>query len=307
MPIFEEKAQIVQFPKFLDERGNLSVVESQKQVPFRFRRCYWIYDVPGGELRGSHAFKNQHEVIVALSGSFDAVIHDGKEEKRYSLSRSYYGLYLPPMHYRTLDNFSTNSLALVISSTPYEEDDYIWERDEFCRMKSAWTPTPLQNASDASLVMSLNSGCAGENAPDIAAVKAATVDDCVLMTLPRHSERSGSLTSLENSKDIPFDVKRIFYLYDIPGGENRGGHAHKQCHQMLVAASGAFDVKVADGKNEKIYRLDRPYYGLHVPPGVWAEELNFSSGSICLVLTSHEFDESDYWRSYDKYLEFKKA
>ena len=297
MPIFEEKAQIVQFPKFLDERGNLSVVESQKQVPFRFRRCYWIYDVPGGELRGSHAFKNQHEVIVALSGSFDAVIHDGKEEKRYSLSRSYYGLYLPPMHYRTLDNFSTNSLALVISSTPYEEDDYIWERDEFCRMKSSWTPAPLEYAPcivDA-------------KAPDIAAVKAATVDDCSLLTLPRHSERSGSLTSLENSKDIPFDVKRIFYLYDIPGGENRGGHAHKECHQMLVAASGAFDVKVSDGKNEKIYRLDRPYYGLHVPPGVWAEELNFSSGSICLVLTSHEFDEEDYWREYGDYVAFKRG
>lgn len=297
MPFFEEKAQIVQFPKFLDERGNLSVVESQKQVPFRFRRCYWIYDVPGGELRGSHAFKNQHEVIVALSGSFDAVIHDGKKEKRYSLSRSYYGLYLPPMHYRTLDNFSTNSLALVISSTPYEEDDYIWERDEFCRIKSAWTPIPLQYAPDA----------VSDKVPDIAAVKAATIDDCALLTLPRHSERSGSLTSLENSKDIPFDVKRIFYLYDIPGGENRGGHAHKECQQMLVAASGAFDVKVSDGKNEKIYRLDRPYYGLHVPPGVWAEELNFSSGSICLVLTSHEFDENDYWRDYDKYLKFKKA
>ena len=245
MPIFEEKAQIVQFPKFLDERGNLSVVESQKQVPFRFRRCYWIYDVPGGELRGSHAFKNQHEVIVALSGSFDAVIHDGKEEKRYSLSRSYYGLYLPPMHYRTLDNFSTNSLALVISSTPYEEDDYIWERDEFCRLKPTWKPTLQENTAEAN--------CAQK--PDIAAVKAATIDDCKLLTLPRHSERSGSLTSLENSKDIPFDVKRIFYLYDIPGGENRGGHAHKECHQMLVAASGAFDVKVSDGKNEKIYRL----------------------------------------------------
>ena len=297
MPIFEEKAQIVQFPKFLDERGNLSVVESQKQVPIRFGRCYWIYDVPGGELRGSHAFKNQHEVIVALSGSFDAVIHDGKEEKRYSLSRSYYGLYLPPMHYRTLDNFSTNSLALVISSTPYDEDDYIWERDEFCRLKPTWKPPLQENTAEAN--------CAQK--PDIAAVKAATIDDCKLLTLPRHSERSGSLTSLENSKDIPFDVKRIFYLYDIPGGENRGGHAHKECHQMLVAASGAFDVKVSDGKNEKIYRLDRPYYGLHVPPGVWAEELNFSSGSICLVLTSHEFDESDYWRSYDRYLEFKKA
>lgn len=297
MPIFEEKAQIVQFPKFLDERGNLSVVESQKQVPFRFRRCYWIYDVPGGELRGSHAFKNQHEVIVALSGSFDAVIHDGKEEKRYSLSRSYYGLYLPPMHYRTLDNFSTNSLALVISSTPYEEDDYIWERDEFCRMKSSWTPAPLDNVSV--------DGCAKKS--DLAPVKAATIDDCSLLTLPRHSERSGSLTSLENSKDIPFDVKRIFYLYDIPGGENRGGHAHKECHQMLVAASGAFDVKVSDGKNEKIYRLDRPYYGLHVPPGVWAEELNFSSGSICLVLTSHEFDEEDYWREYGDYVAFKRG
>jgi hypothetical protein len=184
MPIFEEKAQIVQFPKFLDERGNLSVVESQKQVPFRFRRCYWIYDVPCGELRGSHAFKKQHEVIVALSGSFDAVIHDGKEEKRYSLSRSYYGLYLPPMHYRTLDNFSTNSLALVISSTPYEEDDYIWECDEFCRIKSAWMPMPLQYAPDA----------VSDKAPDIVAVKAATIDDCALLTLPRHSERSGSLT-----------------------------------------------------------------------------------------------------------------
>jgi hypothetical protein len=298
MPIFEEKAQIVQFPKFLDERGNLSVVESQKQVPFRFRRCYWIYDVPGGELRGSHAFKNQHEVIVALSGSFDAVIHDGKEEKRYSLSRSYYGLYLPPMHYRTLDNFSTNSLALVISSSSYDEDDYIWELDDFCRMKSTWTPTPLAYPDE---IPTKNPD------PGYAGAKAATIDDCELMTLPRYSERSGGLTSLENSKDIPFDVKRIFYLYDIPGGENRGGHAHKQCHQMLVAASGAFDVKVSDGKKEKIYRLDRPYYGLHVPPGVWAEELNFSSGSICLVLTSHEFNESDYWRSYDKYLEFKRG
>ncbi len=261
MPIFEEKAQIVQFPKFLDERGNLSVVESQKQVPFRFRRCYWIYDVPGGELRGSHAFKNQHEVIVALSGSFDAVIHDGKEEKRYSLSRSYYGLYLPPMHYRTLDNFSTNSLALVISSTPYEEDDYIWERDEFCRMKSAWTPTPLQYAPEAASAKSPDSVCVG--APDIGAVKAATIDDCVLMTLPRHSERSGSLTSLENSKEIPFDVKRIFYLYDIPGGENRGGHAHKECHQMLVAASGAVLRPACPARS--LGRRTELLFGLHLP------------------------------------------
>ncbi|MBQ2560656.1 MAG: WxcM-like domain-containing protein [Fibrobacter sp.] len=132
------------------------------------------------------------------------------------------------------------------------------------------------------------------------------IADCSLITLPRISERSGSLTPIENSKEIPFDVERIFYLYDIPGGETRGGHAHKECHQMLVAASGAFDVRVSDGKDEKIYRLDRPYFGLHIPPGVWAEELGFSSGSICLVLTSHAFDESDYWRDYDEFLKFKQ-
>ncbi|MCQ2063613.1 MAG: WxcM-like domain-containing protein [Fibrobacter sp.] len=303
MAVFDSKAQIVQLPRFLDERGNLSVLESEKQIPFKIRRCYWIYDVPGGELRGSHAFKRQHEIIIALSGSFDAVIHDGTEEKRYSLSRSYYGLYLPPMHYRTLDNFSTNSLALVLSSTPYEEDDYIWEREDFCKLKSEMLASG--NAFEGDKGFAFKDNCADICGGDLA--KKATVDDCRLITLPRHSERSGSLTSIENSKDIPFDVKRVFYLYDIPGGESRGGHAHKECHQMLMAASGAFDVKVSDGVNEKVYRLDRPYYGLHIPPGVWAEEMNFSSGSICLVLTSHEFVEADYWRSFEEYLKFKKA
>lgn len=298
MPFFDSNAQVIQLPKFLDERGNLSVLESGKQIPFKIRRCYWIYDVPGGELRGSHAFKRQHEIIIALSGSFDALIHDGREEKRYSLSRSYYGLYLPPMHYRTLDNFSTNSLALVLSSTPYEEDDYIWEREDFCKQKNSMNAVPVAICDSSSDVL------AGMN-PDKA--KSATIDDCSFIKLPRHSERSGSLTSIENSKDIPFDVRRVFYLYDIPGGESRGGHAHKECHQMLVAASGAFDVKVSDGKNEKVYRLDRPYYGLHIPPGVWAEEMNFSSGSICLVLTSEHFNESDYWRDFNEYLRFKKG
>ena len=138
-------------------------------------------------------------------------------------------------------------------------------------------------------------------------LKNARIGNCSLITLPRISERSGTLTPIENSKEIPFDSERVFYLYDIPGGETRGGHAHKECHQMLVAASGAFDVKVSDGENEKVYRLDRPYYGLHIPPGVWAEELGFSSGSICLVLTSHAFDEADYWRDYNEFLKFKKS
>lgn len=123
--------QLISLPRILDDRGNLSFIESERHIPFKIRRCYWIYDVPGGEIRGSHAFRKQHELIVALSGSFDIVVHDGKEEIRHSMRRSYYGLYLPPMHYRTLDNFSTNSVALVLSSEAYDSDDYIWEFEDF--------------------------------------------------------------------------------------------------------------------------------------------------------------------------------
>jgi hypothetical protein len=127
---------------------------------------------------------------------------------------------------------------------------------------------------------------------------------CRYIEFPRTTERSGSLTPIESFKDIPFEINRVFYLYDIPGGENRGGHAHKECHQLLIAASGAFDAKIDDGKHSQIIRLDRPYYGVYVPPGVWAEELNFSSGSICLVFASHPYDEADYIRDYKRFLSY---
>ena len=109
---------------------------------------------------------------------------------------------------------------------------------------------------------------------------------------------------MESFKDVPFEINRVFYLYDIPGGENRGGHAHQECHQLLIAASGAFDAKIDDGQNSQIIHLDRPYYGVYVPPGVWAEELNFSSGSICLVLASHPYEEADYIRDYKRFLSY---
>ena len=132
MPIFDEKAKIVQFPRFLDERGNLSVLESEKQVPFRFRRCYWIYDVPGGEERGGHAYKETEEFIIALSGSFDVVLDDGKGNvQTFQLNRSYYGLYVPKMIWRQMANFSTNSVAMVLASTPYNAEDYIRDYDVF--------------------------------------------------------------------------------------------------------------------------------------------------------------------------------
>lgn len=123
--------KIINLPKILDDRGNLSVIEEDTHVPFKIIRVYWIYDVPGGEFRGSHAFRNTDELIVAMSGSFDVIVHDGNEEKRFSLNRSYYGLYLPKMTWRKLDNFSTNSLALVFASREYDEDEYIRDFDQF--------------------------------------------------------------------------------------------------------------------------------------------------------------------------------
>jgi len=132
-----------------------------------------------------------------------------------------------------------------------------------------------------------------------------SVFDCHIYQLRQISAVSGRITPVENGFDLPFDVKRVFYLYDIPAGENRGAHSHKDCHQFLVAASGSFEVMVEDGIHRKTLFLNQPFLGLHIPPGIWAREQNFSSGSICLVLTSHPYDEADYIRSYDDYLKYR--
>ena len=123
--------KLIQLPKFLDARGNLSFIEQENHIPFKIERTYWIYDVPGGEKRGGHAYKENEELIVALSGSFDVIIDDGKEMKTFSLNRSYYGLYVPKGTWREMQNFSTNSLALILSSTKYDVNDYIRDYDEF--------------------------------------------------------------------------------------------------------------------------------------------------------------------------------
>lgn len=125
--------QILELSKFTDPRGNLSVIEEFKDIPFKIERTYWIYDVPGGEYRGGHAFRETQELIVALSGSFDVILDTGKEKQSFHLNRSYYGLYVPKNTWRELNNFSTNSLALVLASTQYNEDDYIHDYDEFLK------------------------------------------------------------------------------------------------------------------------------------------------------------------------------
>ncbi|MBN2486821.1 MAG: WxcM-like domain-containing protein [Bacteroidales bacterium] len=128
--------KIFNLPKILDVRGNLSFIEEESHLPFKIRRVYWIYDVPGGEIRGGHAFRETEELIVALSGSFDVVLNDGGQEHRFHLNRSYYGLFVPKMFWRMIENFSTNSLALIIASTDYSEGDYIRDFDDFKKIKS---------------------------------------------------------------------------------------------------------------------------------------------------------------------------
>ena len=136
-------------------------------------------------------------------------------------------------------------------------------------------------------------------------MKDSSVYNCNILPLSKIHNNAGNITVIESENNIPFSTKRVYYLYDIPGGSSRGGHAHKELYQLIIAASGSFDVLLDDGINKKITRLDRPYYGLLVVPGLWRELFEFSSGSICLVLTSHVYDESDYIRNYNDFTNYK--
>lgn len=135
-----------------------------------------------------------------------------------------------------------------------------------------------------------------------------SVFDCTMVELSRHhSDRKGDISVVENGKTLPFDVKRVYYLYDVPGGESRGGHAHKELSQLIVAASGSFTVTLDDGKVKRTFMLNRPYQGLYVVPGIWRDLDDFSSGAVCMVLASHEYDPQDYIRDYDEFLKEKQS
>ena len=137
-------------------------------------------------------------------------------------------------------------------------------------------------------------------------MKQTTVYDCSVIEMDKHHSDVGNITVIENNKDVPFSVERTYYLYDVPGGEERGGHAHRELQQLIIAASGSFDVVLDDGNVKRTVTLNRPYRGLLVVPGLWRELNNFSSGSVCLVLASHKYDETDYIRDYEDFLRYKK-
>lgn len=288
--------QILQLPKIVDARGNLSFVEANRHIPFEIKRAYWIYDVPGGEVRGGHAFREQDEFIVALSGSFDVVVDTGNgRKKRFPLNRSYFGLYIPKGVWRSLENFSTNSLALVLASTVYNENDYIRDYAEFITFANDKVNEQYNRLINNCLSI-----------PLVSDFTLSTVNECSVNELDKNHRIKGNITVVENRQVVPFDIERVYYLYDVPGGEERGGHAHKDLSQLIVAASGSFDVVLDDGTTKKTITLNRPYQGLYVVPGIWRELVNFSSGSSCLVLASHKYDEADYIRDYNEFLKYKK-
>lgn len=138
-------------------------------------------------------------------------------------------------------------------------------------------------------------------------MKATTVFDCTLIQLPKNHQENGNITAINNSIEVPFNIERVYYLYDVPGGESRGGHAHKQLQQLIVAASGSFDLIVDDGHTRRTFHLNRPYQGVLMPAGLWRELDNFSSGSICLVMASDQYDEGDYIRDRAEFNKYKNV
>lgn len=292
---------LLQLPKILDPRGNLTFIENGAQVPFDIQRAYWIYDVPAGEERHGHAFRSASEFIVALSGSFDVVTDNGDGEQRISLGRSFYGLLVPPMSWRRIDNFSTNSVALVLSSTPYDEADYIRDFNQWKQELSAATAKQCVDTFSA-LEQIQSDPLQRLTTPfdkyDFS--RRNNLDDCRVIDLSRHRHPNGSLTVVDNAENI-FPIRRVFYLYDVPGDSERGGHSHYRAHELIIAASGAFDVTLTDGVDSRTFTLNRPYKALYIPYGIWRSLDNFSSGSVSLVLTSELYTEADYCRSMKQF------
>ena len=256
---------------------------------------HWIYDVPGGEERGGLAYKETEEFIVAMSGSFDVLVDDGEQRYHFSLNRSYMGVYVPAGTWRTITNYSTNAVAVIAASTHYDPNDAIRDYEEF----KLWKQSVMKNTSPITHHPSPITHHPSETK--------FSVYDCGIIELDRHhSRRKGDISVVENGETVPFDVKRIYYLYDVPGGESRGSHGHKHLEQLIVAVSGAFTVTLDDGNVRRSFTLNRPYQGLLVKPGMWRTLDDFSSGSVCLVLASEKYDASDYIRDYSVFVEYRK-
>jgi WxcM-like, C-terminal len=262
---------LVSLPQIPERRGNLTALEELVHLPFRIGSVRWFYELPAGRSWSAGEDDLGDSLIVALSGSFDVVIGAG----RVRLARANIGLAVPASVGWTVEHPATNSVGLIISSRPTRPQ----------RIRA--------DQPDRSAARDLN--------PD------STIDDCRRIGLPRHHRGQGSTTSVVPHAAVPFDVVRVYYLYDVPGGAERGGHAHRQLEQVLVSVAGSFDVVLKDGRRVKTVRLDRAHSGVFIATGIWRELRNFSSGAICLALASAPYDEDDYIREYDDFRRAKQV
>ena len=262
--------KLLSLPKITDRRGNLSFFENEVPVPFNIGEVRWTYDIPGDTKKNIKRCINTDEIIIALSGSYDVSTINDTQKQTTHLNRAYNGLWLPSGTKKKLDNFSTNSVALTISASNDTE--------------------ALSKAKQ-----------------DIVTNGIYNVYDCHIIEIDKqNAENKGRYSTVKNSKEIPFDIKRIYYLYDVPFGVMRGGHAHKTLNQVLFAVSGSFTVNLNDGKVKRSITMNRPNQGLLIKPGIWRTIDNFSSGSVCLVLASEKYNPDDYIRKYSDYIDYRK-
>ena len=261
---------IIEIPKIADPRGNLSFVQFPEVSPFHPGEVEWFYDIMSDSARSPWQSFDNHLMIVCVSGAFDVVVKVDSNEKEFRLDRCYRALFIPERYEFRIKNFVTNSAGLIIKEGKADAD----------KICEAPTDSVIQNSHIDS-----------------------NIDDVRVITLDINSGKSGKSSGVINGDNVlPFDVRRIFYLYDVPAASVRGGHSHYQGRELIVAVSGAFQVELDDGMNRRRWTLDRPFHGLYVPTGLWRVIDSFSGGAVCMVLTSTDFKESDYVRSYDDFL-----
>ena len=259
---------MIKLPKIEDPRGNLSFIEAGPRgaCPFEIVSVRWIYDMPSGHQIGYSLDTDESQLNVAMSGSFDMVLES--DPLRITLNRSDRGIEVGPGDGLKIDNFSTNSVLLQLSTLDLSGKQM---EEEIADPESSHQDSDISDAS--------------------------------YFELPRIPFHHGSMTFVSNGCDLlPFKVRRVFYLYDVPADAERGGHSHYKAQELIVALTGSFDVVLDDGKNPpERFTLNRPYQGLYVPAGMWRTLDDFSGGSVCMVLTSEPFSEEDYVRDYDKF------
>jgi WxcM-like, C-terminal len=269
----EAAARVVDLPHFFDRSGDLTFMQEPDHIPFRVDHVRWDMRDRGGPATYGRASHDASEIVVALSGTLEISVHDNAGDHLVALDRANLCLYLPRASSWQEHARSADAIRLTVASAPHE-------------------------------------GSAGDTVVDpvMAAApeaRATSVDDCVVVALPPRPGASPGMTELRRGDEWPFPIRRIYYLTDVPEGSARGGHAHRELHQLLIAARGSFEVHIDDGTRSKTIRLARPGDALHLVPGIWRDLRDFSAGSICLVVASSVFDEGDYVRDYRGFRSFK--